>query len=276
MPTSSARKLAICASYCVAVAAVSACATKPSALEPRIVPLVREIEIPVFIVEGQPWIIVGDRNGVPEEGARETTNVLPQEQKKPKTASENMSEALAGSKYLGVVLAPVLVPLIIAARIGEAHERAELRRKAVTNREKEEQLEQLLATPVTRRLGEALTDAFKTTLGWTRPNLTVRPQFVKWSGPEAEAVHTVNLPALEVSIEQIQFVEPSEAQPMLVMCARASVVGGTEYRMFKACQQESWGALEFSTPGQQEALVEKLTGASRRLGQAMAKHVVPK
>jgi ADP-heptose:LPS heptosyltransferase len=52
------------------------------------------------------------------------------------------------------------------------------------------------------------------------------------------------------------------------------VTGGTDYRRFDSCRQESWDAAFFSKDSDREAFLASLTAATTRLGQDMAKGVI--
>jgi hypothetical protein len=254
---------AVCVCCSVAISILSACASQPA---PRVVPLERAMDIPVFVRQGEPLIIAGAyRHGqrdLPEEGTVETTDA--KSTGRPWYAAR--SPGLAGA-IENTALLVVLAAGAVNAVAGGISERTRDAQRAP-------QLTHLLSEEVASSLNDALGNAFKATVGWTRPNLTEPPQWVRWYGPEAQAVQTVNMPALVLELERVQILEPTVGAGALVICGSTSVVGGTVYRTFQTCSYEAWPSVQLSTADEREMFITNLAAASTRLGQAMAKGVL--
>lgn len=240
-----------------ALGLIAACATE------RAVPLERAVELPVFIPEGEPHIIVGPvLRDVPREGTWETTKAP-----RPTSASQGVREFFK-SDPTGLSL-----PFLIAADIGDGVTQREQERLRTTYLKKTKPLWDLLSYEVTRHLDEALVDAFKASLRWTSPNLTTEPEWRgEFDGP------TVAIPALELRLSTIQFIvnDPDAQTGTLVICARTAVIGGSKYRAFETCRHETWESAGLSTVEDREPFIARLTAASARLGVAMAKGVITK
>jgi hypothetical protein len=267
MPLNTAWRLFSRVGCSITVAVLSACATKP---EPRAVPLQRSLEIPVLNnVEWRPAISQGiyryqNYSQLPDDGTRE----LPQ----PKASSNRRWKGWpdhAGSPtdhWLGaLVLLPVTViattaavgVVAVDAVAGGPKNRKEERE---SNYQKSGEFRELLTDGVVKVLNEAFVGSFKSSLGWTSPNLTAAP--------------AAGTPALELHVSRIELLELSRGSRTLVVCATTWVLGGTQYRTFETCRQEPWETTLFSQSEDPAPFIAALTGAITRLGQATAKGVI--
>lgn len=267
MPCYTASRISLLFSCGIAAALIAACATGPKF---GVVPLKRTVELPEFIPEARPRIVVGPLLvDVPQEGTREASNA-PRSSDRP--MSRELGDALGGSNYFAPLLAPVLVPMIIAAQINEAGARAEQKEFEATYGDRTRPLWELLSATVTRDLDEAVVDAFKAAVGWTSPNLTTEP---RWYGEDYDGP-TVAIPALVLRITSIQLtqLEKNAGSTTVVMCASTEVIGGAKYRRFETCRHEVWESARFSALEERQAFISKLTAASGRLGRAVAKDII--
>ena len=278
-----ASRLLVRVSCCIAIAALSACASKP---EPRVVPLKRAMEIPISssaemrIFASQGTYRYQSYAALPEAGTRESTPPAPRSAFRrhfgpPPLTAEGFArdmERLFGPYVVIPALGVALVVGTVDAATGGPQNRKEERE---SNLQMTAPLQEFVLDAVVRQgLNDALAQGFKATLGWTRPNLTVPAPLVDWSGPEAKWVHTVNLPAFEIFVTRIELLELSRSSRTLLLCAKTWVSGGTNLRVFDSCRQEPWDTAFFSKDSDREAFIGSLAAATTRLGEAMARDVI--